>query len=66
MEANQEKDEVKEGDDDMGRYGRLDKVRRFVGQGGGNEGGNDNRVRGNILSIPPFCGFIALLFDTTT
>ena len=38
----------------MGRYGRRDKVRRFVGQGGGDDRGNDNKVRGNILIIPPF------------
>ena len=39
---------------------------RLVGQGGGDEGGNDNKVRGNILSIPPPRVFIAYLFETTT
>ena len=38
----------------MGRCGQRNKVGRFVGQGGGDDGGNDNKVRGNILSIPPF------------
>ena len=53
VEANSEEEEVKEGDDDMGRYGRRDKVGRFVGQGGGDGGGNDKKVRENILSTPP-------------
>ena len=49
----------------MGRYGQRDKVGRFVGQGGGGDGGNDNKVRVNILSIPHLRAFIASLFETT-
>ena len=41
-------------------------IGRLGGQGGGDDGGNDNKVRGNILSIPPLCAFIASLFETTT
>ena len=55
MKANWEEEEVNEGDDDMRRYGRRNKVGRLVGKGGGDEGGNENKVRGNILSIPPLC-----------
>ena len=66
VEANQQEDEIKEGDDDMGRYGRRAKVGMFGGQGGGDDGGNNNKVRGNILSIPPLCAFIASLFEMTT
>ena len=50
----------------MGRCGQRNKVGSFVGQGGGDEGGNNNKVRGNILSIPPICAIIGLLFETTT
>ena len=32
MEDNLEEEEANEGEDDMGRYGRRDKVGRFVGQ----------------------------------
>ena len=66
MEANYEEEEVKEGDDDMGRYGRCDNVERLLGQGGRDEGGNDNKVRGNVFSITPLCAFITSLFETTT
>ena len=66
VKANLEEEEVNEGDDDMGRYGQRDKVERLLGQGGGNEGGNYNKVRGNILSIPPLRAFITSLFETTT
>ena len=31
----------------------------MVGQGFGDDGGNDNKVRGNILSITPLRAFIA-------
>ena len=37
----------------MRRYGRHNKVGRLVCQGGGDDGGNDKKVRGNILRIPP-------------
>ena len=50
----------------MGRYGQCDKVGRLVGRGGGDDGGNYNKVRGNILSIFPLRAFIASLFETTT
>ena len=61
-----EEDEVNKGDDDMGRCGQRNKVGRFVGQGGGDDGRNDNKVRGNIFSIPPIRAIIGLLFETTT
>ena len=32
VKANLEEEKVNEGEDDMGRYGRRDKVGRFVGQ----------------------------------
>ena len=66
MKANLEEEEVNEGDDDMRRYGRRDKVGRFVGQLGGDDGGNNNKVRVNLLIIPPLRAFIASLFETTT
>ena len=50
----------------MGRYGQRDKVESLVGQTGGDEGGNDNKFKGNILSIPPLRAFVASLFETTT
>ena len=50
----------------MGRYGRRDKVGRFIGQGGGDDGINDNKVRGNILSIRPLRAFVASLFEMMT
>ena len=64
--ANKKEDEVNKGDDGMGRCGQRNKVGRFVGQGGGGDGGNNNKVRGNIFSIPPLCALSELLFKTTT
>ena len=47
----------------MVRYIRRDKVGMFGGRGGGDDGGNDNKVRGSILRIPyPLRVFIASLF----
>ena len=41
----------------------TDNVTRW---GGGDDGGNINKFRGNILSIPPLCALIASLFEMTT
>ena len=48
----------------MGRYGLHDKMGRIIGQGGGDDGRNNKKVRGNILSILPLRAFIELLFET--
>ena len=58
------KEEVNKVDDDMGRYGRRNKVGKLGGRGGGDDGWNNNKARGNILSIPSLCAFIVLLFET--
>ena len=66
VEANLEEEEVIGGDDDMGRYGRCDNVGRLLGQGGGDYGRNNKKIRGHILSIPSLRAFIASLFKMTT